>query len=85
MTMDFEGILQKAIDYGQRNTTLVQVAVAVLVVLTIFKPKTMIKLYGACAFALVGLYMLTLFSGVLSSGVKQKDRMIYKTREAIDE
>lgn len=83
--MDFEGILQQAIDYSQRNTTVVLVAVPVLVLLTIFKPKIMMKLYGACVIALVGLYLLTLFSGALSSGTKQKNRMIYKTREAIAE
>lgn len=81
--MNLEGILQQAIEYGQRNTTVVLVAVAVLVLLTIFKPKTMMKLYGACILALVGLYLLTLLSGALSSGTKQKERMIYKTREAI--
>lgn len=81
--MNLEGILQQAIEYGQRNTTVVLVAVAVLVLLTIFKPKTMMKLYGACILALVGLYLLTLLSGALSSGTKQKERMIHKTREAI--
>lgn len=83
--MNFEGILQQAIDYGQRNTNAVLVAVAVLVLLTLLKPKTMIKLYGACILALVGLYLLSQFSGILSSGTKQKDQMIYKTRRAIEE
>jgi len=83
--MDFERILQQVIDYGQHNTSVVLVAVAVLVLLTIFKPKTMMKFYGACVLALVGLYLITLFSGALSSGTQQKDRMINKTREAIGE
>ena len=40
---------------------------------------------GACVLALIGLYLLSLLGGVLSSGIKQKDRMIYKTREAAGE
>lgn len=83
--MDFEGLLQQTIDYGQSNTTMALVAAAVLVVLTIFKPKTMMKLYGFCAIALVGLYLLSLLSGALFSGTEQKNRMIYKTREATGE
>lgn len=83
--MDFEGILRQAINYGQRNTTVALVAVAVLVLLTILKPKSMMKLYGACVLALAGFYLLTQFNGVLSSGAKQKKRMIYETREAIGE
>jgi hypothetical protein len=83
--MDFEGILQQAIDYGQHNTTVVLGAVTVLVLLTIFKPKAMMKLYGVCILALVGLYLFTLISGTLSGGIMQKDKMIYKTRDAIGE
>jgi len=83
--MNFEAILQQVIAYGQRNTTLALVVAAVLVLLTLLRPKTMMKFYGVCVLILVGLYLLTLLSGVLSSGTQQKDQMIYKTREAIDE
>ena len=83
--MNFENLLQQAVDYGQSNTTLVMVAAAVLVLLTIFKTKPMMKLYGVCIIALVGLYLLSLLSGALFSGSEQKNRMIYKTREATGE
>lgn len=83
--MDFEDILQQTIDYGQRNTTVALVVVVFLVLLTIFKPKTMMKLYGACILALVGFYLLTLLGGALFSGTEQKNQMIYKTREATGE
>lgn len=83
--MDFEGILQQAIDYGQSNTVVVLGIVTVLVLLTILKTKAMIKLYGVCLLAVVGMYLFTLISGPLSSGIKQKDRMIYKTPDAIGE
>lgn len=83
--MNLEGLLQQAIDYGQSNTTLVMVAAATLVLLTIFKTKPMMKLYGVCIIALVGLYLLSLLSGALFSGSEQKNRMIYKTREAAGE
>jgi len=83
--MNVEDILQQAIDYSHQNTTMVIVIAVVLAILTIYKPKTMMKLYGACVLALIGLYLLSLLGGVLSSGIKQKDRMIYKTREAAGE
>lgn len=83
--MDFENIVQQTIAYGQRNTTVVLVAAAVLVLLTIFKPKVMMKLCGICVFALIVLYLIMLFNGALSSGIKQKDEMINKTPQAIGE
>lgn len=83
--MNFEGILQQAIGYGQRNTTVALVAAAILVILTILKPKTMMKVYGACFLVLIGLYILSLLSGVISGGAQQKDQMIYKTQEATGE
>ena len=83
--MNFEGLLQQAVDYGQRNMNVVLAVVAVLLLLTIFKPKSMMKLYGACVLVLIGFYLLTLLGGVLSSGNKQKNQMIYKTREATGE
>lgn len=83
--MDFQVLLQQVINYGQNNKTLVLVVAAVLVILTVFKPKPMMKLYGVCVIALVGLYLLSLLSGTLFSGAEQKDKMIYKTREATGE
>ena len=83
--MNFEGLLQQAVDYCQQNMNVVLVVVAVLLLLTLFKPKSMIKLYGACILVLIGFYLLSLLGGVLSSGNKQKNQMIYKTREATGE
>ena len=83
--MNFEGLLQQAVDYGQHNMSVVLAVVAVLLLLTIFKTKNMMKLYGACVLVLIGCYLLTLLGGVLSSGNKQKNQMIYKTREATGE
>jgi len=83
--MNFEGLLQQAVDYGQHNMSVVLAVVAVLLLLTIFKTKNTMKLYGACVLVLIGFYLLTLLGGVLSSGNKQKNQMIYKTREATGE
>jgi len=83
--MDFENMVQQAIAYAQRNTTVVLVVAAVLVLLIIFKPKIMVKLCGVCVFALIVFYLITLFNGALSSGIKQKDEMINKTPQAIGE
>jgi amino acid transporter len=83
--MNLESLLQQVVDYGQRNMNVALAVVAVLLLLTIFKPKSMMKLYGACVLVLIGFYLLTLLGGVLSSGNKQKNQMIYKTREATGE
>lgn len=83
--MNFENLLQQVVDYCQQNMNVVLIVVAILLLLTIFKPKSMIKLYGVCVLVLIGFYLLTLLGGVLSSGNKQKNQMIYKTREATGE
>ena len=83
--MNFEGLLQQAVDYGQSNMNVVIAVVAVLLLLTFFKPKSMMKLYGACVLVFIGFYLLTLLGGILSSGDKHKNKMIYKTREATGE
>lgn len=83
--MNIEGFLQRTIDYGQSHTIVVLGVGAILVLLTIFKPKTMMQLYGVCIVALIGVYLLTLIGGTISGGIQQKDKMIYKTPEAIDE
>lgn len=83
--MNFEVLLQQAVDYGQHNMNVVLAVGAVGLLLTIFNPKSMMKLYGAGVLVLIVLYLLTLLGGVLSSGNKQKNQMINKTREATSE
>lgn len=83
--MDFTAYLNQAIAYGKTHTTVVLIAAAVLALLTFLKPKTMFKLYGACLLAVVGLYLVSLFVGAIGSGSKQKNQMIYKTRDAAGE
>ena len=83
--MNFEAFLQQAVGYVQLNMNVTIAVVAVLLLLTFFKPKSMMKLYGACVLVLIGIYLITLLGGVLSSGNKQKNQMIYKTREATGE
>jgi hypothetical protein len=38
-----------------------------------------------CLFIVAVFYVITLFTSTLSTGSKQKDQMIYKTREAAGE
>lgn len=83
--MNFEALLQQAVGYVQLNKNVTIAVVAVLLLLTFFKPKSMMKLYGACVLVLIGIYLITLLGGVLSSGNKQKNQMIYKTRETTGE
>ena len=83
--MNVEDLLQQVVNYGQSNMIVVIAVVAVLLLLTFFKPKSMMKLYGVCVLVFIGFYLLTLLGGILSSGDKQKNQMIYKTREATGE
>ncbi|MDG5470025.1 hypothetical protein P9J64_17045 [Deltaproteobacteria bacterium IMCC39524] len=83
--MNVEDLLQQVVNYGQSNMNVVIAVVAVLLLLTFFKPKSMMKLYGACVLVFIGFYLLTLLGGILFSGDKQKNQMIYKTREATGE
>ena len=50
-----------------------------------YKPKQMFKLVLLGLVIAVVLYGLSLFSGTVSTGAKQKDQMIHKTKEALGE
>jgi Ca2+/Na+ antiporter len=83
--MDFEVLLQQVFGYAQHNMTVVLVAAALLALLTFFKPKSMMKLYGFLILAVVGFYLLSLLKGALFTGADQKHKMIYKSRDVVGE
>ncbi|HKL24954.1 MAG TPA: hypothetical protein VJ910_01860 [Desulfuromonadales bacterium] len=83
--MDFEVILQELFGYAHRNMTVVLVGAAVLALLTFFKFKSMMKLFGILILAVVGIYLLLLLKGSLFTGADQKNKMIYKTRDVVGE
>ncbi len=81
----FEQYLQNAVDL-LRDNPIVAAGIAVTVAAFFyFKPKETFKLVVFCVFIIAVFYCITLFAGTLSTGAKQKDQMIYKTREAAGE
>ena len=56
-----------------------------VVVLFYCKPKEMFKLVALCLVIAVVFYFLSLFAGTVSTGAKQKDQMIYKSRDVVGE
>ena len=81
----FEEHLQNTIALVQGNPVIgIGVAVVVLA-LFYFRPKDMFKLLGFCLLLVVGFYLMTILVETVGSGSKQKDDMIHKTRQAIDE
>ena len=50
-----------------------------------FKPREMCKILLFGLFITVVFYFITLFAETLDIGSKQKDQMIYKSRNVIDE
>ena len=83
--MNFEEISQQVLAYAQSNMTVVLVGAALLALLTVFKPKPMLKLFGFLVVAVVGIYLLSLLKGALFTGAGQKNKMIYKTRDVVGE
>jgi len=57
----------------------------VILALFYFRPKEMGKLVLFGLFIIVIFYFITLFAEMLDVGSKQKDQMIYKSRNVIDE
>lgn len=77
--------LQNTIHFLQTNPLIAAVVGIVLLALFYFKTKEMFKLTAFCFFIAVVFYFITLFTGTVSTGTKQKDQMIYKTKEALGE
>lgn len=69
----------------QANPLITGAIGGVLLVLCYFKPKSMFKLVAFCVFLSLAFYFITLFVGTLDTGSKQKDRMIYKSRDVLGE
>ena len=67
------------------NPAMALASASIVAALFYFKTKEMIKLVLFGLFIVVIFYFITLFAGTLSSGSKQKDQMIYKSRGIIDE
>ncbi len=67
------------------NPALAFALAGVILALLYFKPREMGKLVIFGLFIAVVFYFITLFAEMLDIGSKQKDQMIYKSRDVIDE
>ena len=80
-----EKLLQTVLAFLQTNPIIAVVIGAIVVSFFYFKPKEMFKLLAFGLFMAVTFYCLTLFMGTVSSGSKQKDQMIYKSKKVLGE
>ena len=77
--------LQETIAILQNNPLFGWVIAGVLALLFYFRPKDMFKLLACCVILAGALYFMSYLLDTVGSGSKQKDAMIYKTREASGE
>ena len=81
----FEEHVQNIIELLQGNPPL-SIGIAVVVAaLFYFHPKDMFKLTAFCLFLVAVFYIMTLLLEATGTGSKQKDQMIYKSKEVIGE
>ncbi len=67
-----------------KGNPIIAVLVGVVVLILFYsKPKEMFKMVAFCLFLAFVFYCITLLAGAVRSGSDQKDRMIYKSEEAI--
>ena len=81
----FEEYLQHAIGLLKSHPAMAIGIAATVAAFFYFKPKETFKLVVFCLFIVAVFYCITLFAGTLGTGAKQKDQMIYKTKEAAGE
>ena len=77
--------LQAAGTFLYTNPIIAVVIGVILVVLFYSQPKEMFKLTAFALFIAVVFYVITLLAGTVDTGSKQKDQMIYKSRDVIGE
>jgi uncharacterized membrane protein len=77
--------LQTARTFLSSNPIIAVVIGVILIVLFYSQPKEMFKLAVFGLFLAVVFYVITLLAGTVDTGSKQKDQMIYKSRDVIGE
>lgn len=78
----FEQHLRDTFLILQSNPIYGWVVIGILAALFYFRPKDMFKLVAFCLFLAALFYFMSYLLDTVGSGGKQKDAMIYKTREA---
>jgi hypothetical protein len=77
--------LRQMIALLQGNSAMALGGTGLVAALFFFKPREMFKLFLFSLFIMVIFYFITLFAGTVSSGSKQKGKMIYKSKDLIGE
>ncbi|MGK2907674.1 MAG: hypothetical protein ACSLFH_15230 [Desulfuromonadales bacterium] len=77
--------LQAAGTFLHTNPIIAVLIGVIVVVLFYSQPKEMFKLAAFVLFIAVVFYVITLLAGTVNTGSKQKDQMIYKSRDVIGE
>jgi len=68
--------------YHTHTPIAIALAIAVFVI-AYWKPKMAFKFGGAVFFIAFVFYIISLLGGLLTSGIKHKDKMIHKTEESL--
>jgi len=69
----------------QDNPAIVVIVASLVATLFFLKPREMFKLILFSLFIMVIFYFITLFTGTVNSGSKQKGQRIYKPKDVIGE
>lgn len=77
--------LDNVIFFLKTNPMIAVGGVIVLLALFYFRLKEMLKLAAFCLFIALVFYLITLLTGTVNTGSKQKDQMIYKSKEVLGE
>jgi K+-sensing histidine kinase KdpD len=81
----FQHHLQTIIALLKDNPVLAIIVAGIVLILFYTRPKQVFKIVCLCLVFFAFIYAAGLLFGTLESGSKQKDEMIHKTRQAIEE
>lgn len=82
--MNVHHLLEVAMTFFRQYPLLAVVLAAAVVLYGLARPKELGKLLAVVALLAIVFYLLSLLGGTLNTGIKEKDEMIYKTRDAIE-
>jgi len=82
--MDMPSLLDRLVTFAVHYKLLAAVIALGLLYYTVTKPREFFKLLAVLAVLGVVLYFVLLFGKTTTTGLGSKDRMIYKTRDAIE-
>jgi hypothetical protein len=82
--MDMHSLLDRLVNFAVHYKLLAAVIAIGLLYYAVNKPKEFFKLLVVLAVLGVVLYFVLLFGKTTTTGIGSKDRMIYKTRDAIE-